>query len=426
MDIIQILASVLFIVGYVAITFEHQLRTHKAPTALLLGVILWFLATRNGLGGEPLAHALEEAAAEIFGIVIFLLAAMTLVEVLTHYRFFDYVRVTLSRRGLRDRQQFVVIGVVAFLLSPVIDNLTTTIVMITVAQRFFSGRNLLVMATGIIIFANAGGAWSPIGDITTLMLWLAGKFTATEVIVDTLLPSLTHALVAGALLLRQIKDSTPDSTEDMPITFARSEFIVIALALASFGLPLLLSRFGLQPYMGLLAGLAVVWIVTGIFARVSGRETHLTTDIEQFLRNVDIPSLKFFIGILLAVAALDALGVLTIISNLLLGSNPGSERIIIGNIVLGVLSAIVDNVPLTALAIDLIPVTNARLWSLLAYCVGTGGSLLVIGSASGVIAMGMIRELTSTVYVRIATIAVLVAYIAGIAVWGVQTLIVGL
>ncbi len=426
MNTIQTLALVLFVVGYVAITFEHQLRTHKAPTALLLGVVLWLLVTLNGMGGEPLAHQLEAVAAEIFGIVIFLLAAMTLVEVLTHYQFFDYIRVELTRRGLRDRQQFIVIGAVTFLLSPVIDNLTTTIVMITIAQRFFRGRNLLVMATAIIIFANAGGAWSPIGDITTLMLWLAGKFTAAEVILDALLPSLCHALVAGALLLRQIKDDTPDSQEDLPVTFTRSEFIIIALALASFGLPLLISQFGLPPYMGLLAGLAVVWIVSGVLARVSDRETHLTADIERFLRNIDIPSLKFFIGILLAVAALDALDVLTIISNLLLGSNPSSERLIIGNSVLGILSAIVDNVPLTALAIDLIPATNAGLWPLLAYCVGTGGSLLVIGSAAGVIAMGMIRELTSTAYMHIATMAVVLAYIAGIAVWGVQRLIFGL
>jgi Na+/H+ antiporter NhaD/arsenite permease-like protein len=426
MNIFQMLALALFIVGYVAITFEHQLRTHKAPTALLLGVALWFLVAQSGLDRDPLAHALEVAAAEIFGIVIFLLAAMTLVEVLAHYQFFDYVRVELSRRNLGDRQQFIVIGAVTFLLSPVIDNLTTTIVMLTVAQRFFRGHNLLVMATGIIIFANAGGAWSPIGDITTLMLWLAGKFTAAEVILDTLLPSLAHALVAGFLLLRQIKASTPDSAEDLPVTFTRSEFTVIALALASFGLPLLMSQLGLPPYMGLLIGLAVVWIVTGLLARISGRETHLTADIERFLRNADIPSLKFFIGILLAVAALDALGVLTVISNLLLGSNPGAERIVIGNAALGVLSALVDNVPLTALAIDLLPATNPRLWSLLAYCVGTGGSLLVIGSAAGVIAMGMIRELTSTAYVRIATPAVAAAYVVGIAVWGVQSLLVGL
>jgi Na+/H+ antiporter NhaD/arsenite permease-like protein len=141
---------------------------------------------------------------------------------------------------------------------------------------------------------------------------------------------------------------------------------------------------------------------------------------------VDIPSLKFFIGILLAVAALHALGVLAVVSNLLLGSDPSAERIIVGNSALGILSAIVDNVPLTALAIDLIPVTNARLWTLLAYCVGTGGSLLVIGSAAGVIAMGMIRELTSTAYIRIATLAVAVAYFAGIAVWGLQTVLVAL
>ena len=425
MNAIQTIALVIFVVGYGAITFEQQLRLHKTSTALLVGVSLWFLVTLNGMGGEPLAHRLEVAAGEIFGVVVFLLAAMTLVEVLTHYHFFDYVRVELSRRGLRDRQQFIVIGAVTFFLSPVIDNLTTTIVMITVAQRFFRGRNLLVMATAIIVFANAGGAWSPIGDITTLMLWLAGKYTATELILGTLLPSITHALVAGYLLRRQITVDTPDTADDLPISFTWSEFIVITLALSSFGLPLLMSQLGLPPYMGLLAGLSIVWIVTGLLAQISERTTHLTADIERFLQNVDIPSLQFFIGILLAVAALDALGVLTLISNLLLGSNPGPERIIVGNSALGILSAIVDNVPLTALAIDLIPGTNAQLWALLAYCVGTGGSLLVIGSAAGVIAMGMIRELSSTAYIRIATVAVLLAYLAGIAVWGLQRMLLG-
>ena len=426
MNTIQTLALGLFVVGYVAITFEHQLQTHKAPISLLLGVVLWFLVTLDGMGGELLAHSLEVAAAEYLGVVIYLLAAMTLVEVLTHYHFFDYVRAALNRHGLRDQQQFIVIGAVTFFLSPVIDNLTATIVMITVARRFFRGRNLLVMTTAIIVFANAGGAWSPIGDVTTLMLWLAGKFTAAEVILDTLLPSLTHVLVAGYLLLRQIKDDTPDSTENLPIRFTRGEFIVIVLALASFSLPLLMSHLGLQPYMGLLAGLSVVWIVTGVLAGVSDHETHLTADIERLLRNVDIPSLNFFIGILLAVAALNSLGVLAVISNLLLGSSPEPERIIIGNSGLGILSAVVDNVPLTALAIDVIPVTSAQLWTLLAYCVGTGGSLLVIGSAAGVIAMGMIKELTSTAYVRIAARAVVPAYIAGIVVWGIQRLIFGL
>lgn len=366
MNTIQTLALMLFVGGYVAITFEHQLRTHKAPTALLLGVLLWLLVMLNGTTNEPLARALETSASDIFGIVIFLLTAMTLVEVLAHYQFFDFVRAELNRRHFRDRQQFIVIGAVTFLLSPVIDNLTTTLVMITIAQRFFRGRNLLVMATAIVICANAGGAWSPIGDITTLMLWLAGKFTAAEVIAHTLLPSLIHVLVAGALLVRQIKHDTPDSTEDLPITLTHSEYIVIALALTSFGLPLLMSQLGLPPYMGLLTGLAVVWIVMGILARVSERETHLTADIERFLRNVDIPSLTFFIGILLAVSGLNALGVLTQISSRLLGNDPAPARIISGTSVLGVVSAIVDNVPLTALAIDLMPVTDARLWTLLA------------------------------------------------------------
>ena len=424
MNSLQILALTLFLLGYFAITFEQQLRMHKAATALLLGVLLWFLVTLNGVAGEAPAERLAIAAGEIFGVVIYLLAAMTLVEVLTHYHFFDYVRAELSRRGLHDRQQFIVIGTVAFLLSPVIDNLTTTIVMITVAQRFFRGRNLLVMAIAIIVFANAGGAWSPIGDITTLMLWLAGKYTAAELISGTLLPSITHALVAGYLLRRQITVDTPDLADDPSLSFTWSEFVVITLALGSFGLPLLMSQLGLPPYMGLLAGLSIVWIVTGLLAQISERTTHLTADIERFLQNVDIPSLQFFIGILLAVAALDALGVLTLISNLLLGSNPGAERIILGNSALGILSALVDNVPLTALAINLIPGTNAQLWALLAYCVGTGGSLLVIGSAAGVIAMGMIRELTSTAYIRIATLSVLLAYAAGIVVWGLQQLLV--
>lgn len=417
MDITSIIALTIFVVGYIFITLEHRVGTHKSAIALALGGLLWIIVAFSGLERKMLAHSLEEAGVEIFQIVAFLLAAMALVEILIHYHFFDLIRIKLNKLRLNDRKQLVVIGVLTFFLSAILDNLTVTIVMIQIARRFFQDKNLLVAAATIVIMANAGGAWSPIGDVTTIMLWLAHKFSAWEVIRMGFLPAVVLGAVSLFLMLRQIQNNTKDIMKELPLKLSRGEKGVIILCLGSFTLPLTMNFLGLPPYLGLLMGLGLVWLFIEYAKLRSARETHLEANIDALLQHTDIASLKFFIGILLSVSALQALGILEKISIVLLGEHQEATRVIAGNVVLGLLSAIVDNVPLTALAIDMIKIPDPDLWVLLAISVGTGGSFLVIGSVAGVIAMGMIKQLTFGKYLKIASIPALVGYFAGIGVW---------
>jgi Na+/H+ antiporter NhaD/arsenite permease-like protein len=334
--------------------------------------------------------------------------------------------VKLFALGLQDAAQLVLISAIAFVLSAIIDNLTTTIVMVQIARRFFKGNNLLVAAGTIVVAANAGGAFSPVGDVTTIMLWLAGKFTAAEIILWGFLPSLAIYLVSMFFFVKQIKG---DSVDDKPVTheevtFSTSDKVIIVSAFASFTLPPLAHLFGLPPFMGLMLGVGVVGMMIAWFANTSNeRESHLGMDIEKLLAKLDITSLLFFIGILFAVGALGFLGILDQISNVLFGENPADTRLIIGSIFLGIFSAILDNIPLTAAAIDIMQTTDFRLWVLLAICVGTGGSMLVIGSAAGVVAMGMVKELSFKQYFRIAAFPAAIGYVAGIGVWYVQYLV---
>lgn len=419
MDLIPAVASVLFVLGYAAIALEHSLGTSKSAVALALGGILWVLVAMAG--GVNFAHDIAEAGSEIFDIIVFLLAAMSLVEVLIHYRFFDYIRTWLFKLGVGERRQFWLIGIMAFCLSSVIDNLTATIVSIQIARKFFRNDNMLVATAGIVIAANAGGAFSPIGDVTTIMLWLAKKFTAIEIISKAFLPSLAIFVMSMALMFRLVKENDYDVKTELVPTLGRSEKVVIGTTLASFALPVVMSLIGLPPYLGLLIGLGFVWLAVDSLKRIRPKPTHLEASLDEFIKKTDIPSIKFFIGILLAVSALHSLGILEQLSHVLYGETPSIGRMVAGNIGLGVISAILDNVPLTAIAIQVLNTSNTDLWVLLALAVGTGGSLLVIGSAAGVVAMGMVKELTFSRYLKIATLPAAVGYAAGMGVWALQT-----
>ncbi len=312
---------------------------------------------------------------------------------------------------------------ITFFLSAVVDNLTTTIVMIQIARKFFRGQNLLYATAGIVIAANAGGAWSPIGDVTTIMLWFAGKVSATQILTQGILPSVALWATAIGIMARNIDQKPFQVTGELVTKLGRSEKLVIGLVFSSFLLPICMSFIHLPPYAGLLLGLAVVWLVVDGLKRFRPKQTHLNASIDEFLKRTDIPSLQFFIGILLAVSALHALGVLEFAANFVYGEHPHVLQLIGGNVGLGFLSAILDNVPLTAMAIQILPTADPRIWVLLALMVGTGGSLLVIGSAAGVVAMGMVKELTFTRYVRLAFIPALVGYAAAIVVWCAQYLL---
>lgn len=415
------LVIALFVVGYALITLEHRLKLNKSLTAAMLGAGLWIVIAIGT--GEHVEEALEPIAAETFALVVFLLSAMTLVEVLVHYRFFDFLRMHLFALGLDDRKQLWLISGIAFLLSAIIDNLTTTIVMVQIARRFFGGKNLLLAAGAIVIAANAGGAFSPIGDVTTIMLWLAQKFTALEIIAWAFAPSLTLWFISTFLCVRQLGKSTSDErpSGEERVSLSRSEWAIVTAGFFSFSFPLIAHLVGLPPYIGLLFGIGLVGGLIGLFVNTrTQRESHLSLDIQRLLGRVDVNSLIFFIGILFAVGALEHLGILSAISERLFGDDPAMVRVFMGNVFLGIFSAIVDNIPLTAAAMDIIRSSDPAIWSLLALAVGTGGSLLAIGSAAGVVAMGMVKELTFKAYLHIVSLPAFVGYVAAMIIWCLQ------
>lgn len=411
---IQIVSIIVFLVGYILISQEHFIKVSKTAISLVLAVVLWSLVAMTGLGHIQLA--LIESGGEIFGLVIFLLSAMTLVEILTHYGLFNYIYSKLAALNLDDRAQFFIITFLTFIFSSFLDNLTTTIVFLQISRRFFKGSNLVKSAAAIVIAANAGGVFSPIGDVTTTMLWLAGKFSAQAVFLQALLPSLTVFIVSALLIGRTIKKSSPDLIEHIG-DLGRTEWLVISICLLSFLFPLFMTLVHLPPYLGLLLGLGVVWLIVDIGRIRSSQNARLSVTIEKFFQKTDIASLYFFIGILLAISALSHLGILAEISNRVFTNNPSDSRIIAGNIAIGGLSAVFDNIPLTAAAIEIIKTTDTSLWVLLALTVGVGGSLLLIGSAPGIIAMAIVEDLTFKSYFKIASFPALIAFIMGILVW---------
>lgn len=414
---IIILSATIFLLGYIAISQEHFLKVSKTSISLVLAVILWSLLV-FGQSGD-VGPALLESAGEIFELVIFLLSAMTLVEILTHYGLFDYIYTKLLKFKLGDKAQFFALTLLVFISSSFIDNLTTTIVFLQIAGRFFSGKNLLKAASAIVIAANAGGAFSPVGDITTTMLWLANKFSSQEIITQAFVPSFTIFLVSTLLIGKSIVADTKDREEN-PIKLGKVEWFVISLCLMSFLLPLLMTVVHLPPYFGLLLGLGIVWLAVDLIRLKRPNNSSLSISIEKFFQKTDIASLYFFVGILLAISALRHLGLLEQISQQVFTSAPSIARIIQGNIAIGGLSAIFDNIPLTAAAMDIVKTTDPKLWVLLALTVGTGGSILLIGSAPGIIAMAMVKDLTFGKYVKIASLPALVAFILGVFVWVLQ------
>lgn len=416
----ELLAASLFAAGYLAISLEHRLFVNKAATSLLLATALWVLAAFM-LPPDMLHHFLGEAAADIFGIVVFLLTAMTLVEILLHYHFFDLIESSLRARGWTYRQLGWAVGGIAFIFSAFLDNLTTTIVAIQITRRMFPKEYLIPIGALVVITANAGGAFSPIGDVTTLMLWFAQKFTATEVLVQGFVPSVVLAVIAGYIILRRVPQvlCPCDSTNGV-WRASRSDRTIMAATLGSFLLPLGAATMHLPPYLGLLLGLGLVWFLIDAAKKVRPQKTHLQADIKHFLQQTDIESIQFFVGILLAVAALHALGILDTLTGWLLGQSPTFMRLVGAFVGLGASSAIIDNVPLTAAAISSLEGVSSSLWVLLALMVGTGGSMLIIGSAAGVIAMGMVPEMTFGRYLKVGTVPALVGFVAAVGVWLLQ------
>jgi Na+/H+ antiporter NhaD/arsenite permease-like protein len=382
--------SILFILGYILIALEHAVGVNKAATALVTGIICWSvfsLSSGNALINDQLAHHLGDIASILF----FLLGAMVIVELIDANDGFNFI---ISRITTKSRRKLVwVLGLLAFFLSAVLDNLTTTIVMVSLVRKLITSKEDRIYFVGLIVIAaNAGGAWSPIGDVTTTMLWMGGQVTTMNIILETFLPSLICFLVPAFIIAARMKGNVepiPEKEEDLAPPRERKIFFLVGV-MCLLAVPVFKIVTGLPPYMGILLGLGVMWIVSESVHSDKNEREKDEVSVNHALKVIDTPSILFFLGILLSVAALQSTGIL---ANVARGLDRSIGDINIISILTGFLSAVVDNVPLVAAAqgmygLEQYP-TDHHFWEFLAYCAGTGGSMLIIGSAAGVAAMGM-------------------------------------
>lgn len=439
---------VVFIMGYLCIALESLTKVNKAPVALLMCVACWTLfmvnpsefvlpgmpeLTGNAAGilvhvGESLREHLGETAETLF----FLMGAMTIVEVVDTNGGFNFVRDSIqthSKRGLLWRIAFM-----TFFLSAILDNLTTSIVMIMVLRKLVADKqDRMVYAALVIIAANSGGAFSPIGDVTTIMLWIAGSITTVGVITEILVPSLVSMLVPAFIMQYMLKGKLPAmaaSAEDSTLAFTRVQRRIIFF-LGVGGLmfvPIFRYLTDLPPYMGILLVLGVLWTATEIFhRRMHLGEDSMSARVIALLRKIDMGTILFFLGILMAVGCLAEIGVLTAMGRGLESISGGNHYLVTG--IIGVLSSIVDNVPLVAGCMGMYPIAptgdmavDGIFWQLLAYCAGVGGSMLIIGSAAGVVVMGL-EKITFGWYMKRITWVAFVGYLAGILVYWVERML---
>lgn len=413
----------IFIVVYAAIALEHPLQVSKSASALLGAGLLWTVYAFSTGDHERLGHELRETLATTAGITFFLLGAMTIVEVIDAHD--GFALITSRIRTQRLAALLWLVAGVTFVLSAILDNLTTTIVMVTLMRKLLDrGDRRLLFASVIVIAANAGGAWSPMGDVTTTMLWIGGQVTALG-IMEALLPAsvvnLLVPLVMVSVGLRgQPFELARGSLEasDVP-AFERNLMLMLGLGVL-IAVPAFKQITHLPPFMGILFGLGILWCVGEILHRGKPPEARHKLTLAHALSRIDLSSLLFFVGILLAVATLEHAKILEALAGWL-DRAVGRQDVIV--LLLGLLSAIVDNVPLVAASMGMYPLsqypTDSFLWEFMAYCAGTGGSILIIGSAAGVAAMG-IEKIQFIWYMRrIAWLAAL-GYFAGAAVYVVQ------
>ena len=455
-----ILMVVVFVLGYAAIALEHPLKVDKAASALILGMTLWviFVVARvdilsllnsagefislsyrdyihehginNPTSADMLAfithYSVMEHLAEISTILFFLLGAMTIVETVDQHQGFNLI--TDKIRTASKVKLLWILSVLTFFMSAALDNLTTTIVMVALLRKLVDDKQTRwFFASMVVLAANAGGAWSPIGDVTTIMLWIGGQVTAGNIIKMVFLPSVITMVIPLALLSFSMKGKVTrpklsiSETKEFTSSFERRLILIMGIGGLLF-VPVFKTMTHLPPYMGMLFSLGVIWITTEILHRKKPIEDRRKLTVIGVLRKVDVPTIFFFLGILTAVAALQSAGHLSLLAGWM---NDKIGNIYIINLIIGVLSSIVDNVPLVAGAMgmyeiahvastgyDAFFVVDGVFWEFLAYCAGTGGSILIIGSAAGVAAMGM-EKIDFIWYTKKISLLALIGYLAG-------------
>jgi Na+/H+ antiporter NhaD/arsenite permease-like protein len=406
----------LFAAGYLAIVFEHTLGVNKSASALVTGVACWTAYVLVG-DAASVADALHHQVAELSGILFFLLGAMTIVELIDAH---DGFQLITSRITTLDRRRLLVtIALFAFALSAILDNLTTSIVMMTLVRKLVRDDADRMTYGGIVIIAaNGGGVWSPIGDVTTTMLWIGGQITSVHIVTQLIVPALVSVLVPVAWIGARMRGrvTRPEVAEVRPgeTGSPRDRRIVLFTgAGALLFVPVFKSVTHLPPFMGILLGLGVLWTVTEILHKSKNDEDRGALTVAGALQRVDTPSILFFLGILLAIGALAEAGALRGLAAYL-DATLGNVDVI--TVAIGLSSAVIDNVPLVGAAQGMYPLatfpTDHHFWTFLAYCAGTGGSILIIGSAAGIAVMG-IERITFGAYVRRFSVPALLGYAAG-------------
>lgn len=447
MSTITIAIVILFVFGYLCIALETVTKVNKAAVALLMLVATWTLymfdpgnfpvgITADGLAAAA-APVIEGHLGSTATTLFFLMGAMTIVETVDQYGGFNFVRnllKTKSKRALLWR-----ITIMTFFLSAILDNMTTAIVMVMILRKLVANpKDRLIYASLVIIAANSGGAFSPIGDVTTIMLWNKSLITAAGVIKELFIPSLVSIAVPAYLLSFSLKGSLSADTGSEAVTVnagltERQRKIVFWIGVGGLVfVPIFKSVTHVPPFVGILLVLGVLWLVTELFYRKQEHDGEGGTQkrITHIISRIDMSTILFFLGILMAVACLHEIGVLTTVGEGLNEAFDGNHYLITG--IIGVLSSIIDNVPLVAGCMGMYPMAavgdmaqDGIFWQLLAYCAGVGGSMLIIGSAAGVVVMGL-EKITFGWYMKRITWIAFVGYVAGIVVYWLEKSVIGL
>jgi Na+/H+ antiporter NhaD/arsenite permease-like protein len=426
------LIVIVFCVGYLCIALESLTKVNKAAIALLMCVGCWTLFMLGPgtyypelAGGDVLHHVakvIEHHLGDAASTLFFLMGAMTIVEIVDSNGGFNFVRDTMKTRS--KRKLLWRVAFMTFFLSAILDNLTTSIVMIMVLRKLVQAREeRLVYAALIIVSANSGGAFSPIGDVTTIMLWIKGVISTQGVITEIFIPSLVSMIIPAAILSLSLKgkfdkeQNLPKSTVGHFTKVQRTAIFWLGVGGLCF-VPVFKTITHLPPFMGILLVLGVLWTVTEIFHYNTAEDDTMAKRVSDIMTKIDLSTIMFFLGILMAVAVLQEVGVLTALGEGLNEAFQGNYYVING--IIGVLSSIVDNVPLVAACMGMYPVTpegamavDGIFWQLLAYCAGVGGSMLIIGSAAGVVVMGL-EKITFGWYLKKITWIAFTGYLAGI------------
>jgi Na+/H+ antiporter NhaD/arsenite permease-like protein len=408
---------VIFVLGYALITLEHTIHINKSATALITAVLCWTLIVLNAPDSEIVIESLTHHLSAISEIVFFLLGAMTIVELIDAHDGFQSI--TESIKTTHKTKLIWLIAIITFFLSAVLDNLTTTIVMISILNKLIEDKKTKWMLLGLVIIAsNAGGAWSPIGDVTTTMLWIGGQITPLNIVKQVFFASLVSMVIPTLIISYMIKgqialkQATEDQVNTSSNSFERNLIFIVGVGALLF-VPIFKTITHLPPYMGMLLCLGIIWVVTEILHKKKPAEEKGVLSVNHAIQKIDTPSILFFFGILMSIASLEYVGVLPELAAFL---NTTIGDINLVAIAIGLLSAVLDNVPLVAALQSMYSLEqypqDHYFWELLAYTAGTGGSCLIIGSAAGVAVMGLEKIDFFWYLKRISWIA-LIGYLVG-------------